>query len=139
MDNFYNIDIGKIINSRVQELGFDDNKVCKFVNCTLSELHDCYNNRSIDTDILLKLSKLLNYDFFRLYSQHLILHSPMMNEAKISSTKLPLFRKNIYTKEIIDFILYKIKSNDMTVREVIIKYNIPKTTLYKWIKKYNNL
>jgi len=51
---------------------------------------------------------------------------------------LPTFRKNIYTREIIDFILEEIHSGELSVNDVTERYNIPKTTLYKWIKKYKN-
>ena len=57
------------------------------------------------------------------------------NNKKIT---LPQFRKNIYTKEIIEFILGKIESGEMTKNQVMERYSIPKTTLYKWISKYGN-
>lgn len=97
--------------------------------------------KSLDSEILLKWSKLLDYDFFRLYGQHLILYAPpSATEQKLENTKtkLPQFRKNIYTKEVIDFILEQISLGNMTKKQVIERYRIPKTTLYKWISKYGN-
>jgi len=95
---------------------------------------------SLDSDHLLKWSKLLEYDFFRIYSQHLILYSPQSssksNHSKLEKTSLPQFRKNIYTKEIIDFIIELIETKKKTKTQVIKEYKIPKTTLYKWIAKY---
>ena len=41
---------------------------------------------------------------------------------KSKKTTLPQFRKNIYTKEIIDFILEQISTKKMTINEVIEKY-----------------
>ena len=35
------------------------------------------NAKSIDTETLLKWSNLLDYDFFRVYTQHLILYAPL--------------------------------------------------------------
>ena len=98
-----------------------------------------YKSSSIDKETLLKWSKLLGYDFFRIYTQHLILYAPpsaviSKNENKKSS--LPQFRKNIYTKEVIDFILDMIKTGEKTKIQVMEEYNIPKTTLYKWISKH---
>ena len=58
---------------------------------------------------------------------------------KNEKTSLPRFRKNIYTKEIIDFVLEQINTKEMTKTEVMERYGIPKTTLYKWISKYRNL
>ena len=79
--------------------------------------------------------------FFRVYSQHLILYAPssaIEEKEKSLKSSLPQFRKNIYTKEVIDFILEQISSGEMTKNRVIERYRIPKTTLYKWISKYGN-
>lgn len=45
------------------------------------------------------------------------------------------FRKNIYTREVIDFILEMVEKREKTKKQIIEEYNIPKTTLYKWIEK----
>jgi len=52
-------------------------------------------------------------------------------------TKLPNFRKSIYTKELIDFIIELVSTGKKTRNEVIDQYKIQKTTLYKWFQKYN--
>ncbi|WP_313000890.1 hypothetical protein [Chryseobacterium gleum] len=99
-----------------------------------------YQQEAMSTDILLKWCKLLEYDFFRIYTQHLILYSPPIKEHnnKKKSTVLPKFRKNIYTREIIEYILQKVEKGAITKAEVISKYGIPKTTLYKWFHKYRS-
>ena len=78
--------------------------------------------------------------FFRIYTQHLILYAPLSavdEKTKVKKkSSLPQFRKNIYTKEIIDFILEQIETKQKTIKQVIEEYKIPKTTLYKWISKY---
>ena len=82
---------------------------------------------------------MLEYDFFRLYSQYLILYAPPTSETKNQiKSKLPQFRKNIYIKEVIDFVLHLINTNEKTKKQIIEEYRIPKTTLCKWISKYNN-
>lgn len=137
--NFKDIHIGTLINQAVTERGIAMSRICNFFKCTETEIDEMYQSKSLDTELLLKWSKLLDYDFFRMYSQHLILYAPHSAErknAKKVKSSLPQFRKNIYTKEIIDFILERISSNEMTKAEVIEQYNIPKTTLYKWIKKH---
>ena len=137
MNNFKNIHIGQMIKERIAENEMETLRICNFFNCTEDEVIEMYQQENLPTDILLKWSKLLEYDFFRLYSQHLILYAPptakQENQKKIS---LPQFRKNLYTKEIIDFILEQISSGEMTKNQVIETYRIPKTTLYKWIEKY---
>ena len=138
--NFKNIHIGTLINQAVTESGIEMSRICNFMKCEEEEVKQIYLQENLSTDILLKWSKLLEYDFFRIYSQHLILYAPVSadNEnTKTQKTNLPQFRKNIYTKEIIDFILEQISSGEMTKTQVMEKYKIPKTTLYKWISKYN--
>lgn len=100
-----------------------------------------YDSQSLEAQLILKWSKLLEYDFFRYYSQHLILYSPKSVENKIikpEKSELPIFRKSIYTKEVIDFILELIQTGEKTKAQIMKDYRIPKTTLYKWIQKYNN-
>ncbi|GEM53594.1 hypothetical protein EB1_33840 [Empedobacter brevis NBRC 14943 = ATCC 43319] len=145
MLNFKEIDIGKLLNQLVTEQEISIARVCNFMKCTEKEVEEMYKMKSLDTEVLLKWSKLLEYDFFRLYSQHLILYAPIgkkiyteEEENRNNSSSLPRFRKNVYTKEVIDYILNKIKTGEMKKSEIIERYNIPKTTLYKWISKYNN-
>jgi len=103
------------------------------------ETEDLFNSQSLNTETLIKISSLLGYDFFRPYSQHLILFAPTRN-IKIKNQNVPpkktQIRKNIYTKNIISFILELLENNEKTKEEIIREYRIPKTTLYKWIKKY---
>jgi len=141
--NFKEINIGKLIHERSKELEVDHERICKFLDCTEEEITKMYTSEHIDTRFLLRWSKLLEYDFFRIYSQHLILFAPSGNTSK--STKrngnnsgLPVFRKNIYTREVIFFILELIQSNEKSTFQIIDEYGIPKNTLYNWIKKYEN-
>ena len=139
--NLKNIHIGQMIDTRVAESGIEISRICNFLNCSEEEIQKMYQTKSLDTEILLKWSKLLEYDFFRVYSQHLILYAPPSSkeeESKKKKTSLPQFRKNIYTKEIIEFILEQIDTRQMTKNEIMERYRIPKTTLYKWISKYKN-
>ena len=137
--NFKSIHIGILINKAVTESGIEMSRICNFFNCTEDEVIEMYQQENLPTDILLKWSKLLEYDFFRIYSQHLIFYCPPSkadNIQKKSNKQLPQFRKNIYTKEVIDFIIEQITTGEMSMKEVLEKYNIPKTTLYKWLSKY---
>lgn len=140
MTNFKEIHIGKLIKTRVEECEIEITRICNFFGCTEREILDMYEANDLKAGDLLKWSKLLEYDFFRIYSQHLIFFAPPSNinyniPVKANS-ELPRFRKNIYTKEIIYFILEKINKGDKTKEQVIKEYRIPKTTLYKWISKY---
>ncbi|WP_294200520.1 transposase [Chryseobacterium sp. sg2396] len=140
MINLKEISIGELIKLKVEESGITMQRICKFLKCSEDEIWTMYNKKSIDCELLMRWSRLLKYDFFRLYSQHLILFSPAQknsgNKDKASESRLPNFRKNIYTKEIIDFILDLILSGEKTNLEINRKYEIPTTTLYKWLSKY---
>lgn len=139
--NFKHIHIGEMIEKIVAESGMETLRICNFFNCTEDEVIEMYQQENLPTDILLKWSKLLEYDFFRIYTQHLILYAPPSAETKTvkkanKKITFPQFRKNIYTKEIIDFILEQIETKQKTIKQVIEEYKILKTTLYKWISKY---
>ena len=135
---FKEINIGQMIEKAVTESGIAMSRLCNFFKSTEEEILGMYQHENLPTDLLLKWSKLLEYDFFRLYSQHLIFYAPpsAVKVVKNEKTQLPKFRKNIYTKEVIDFIIEQISTKKMTINEVLGKYKIPKTTLYKWISKH---
>lgn len=136
--NFKEIHMGQYISHRIKELAVDKQCILKFLKISESDLSVILSSSSIDCEVLLRFSKLLEYDFFRLYSQHLILYSPSsINVTKNKKSLLPKFQKNIYTREIIYFILEMISVGKMSKQQVIEEYRIPKTTLYKWIDKYN--
>lgn len=125
---------------RVSEQQISISRICDFLNCTANEVLETYEKKSIDVEILLRWSKLLAYDFFRIYSHHLILYSPpaSMDLSKTKKSKiLPKFRKSVYTKEVIDFIIELINTGAKSKAQVIEEYRIPKSTLHKWITKYS--
>lgn len=138
--DFKDIHIGQFIVKRVQECDMDNVRICNFFRCSQEEVEEMYKKQDLGTELLLKWSKLLSYDFFRLYTQHLILYSPPEGGEKKNepvSTSLPMFRKHIYTKELISFVIDQINIGAMNKSEVMSRYRIPKTTLYKWLSKYN--
>ncbi|UOU98617.1 hypothetical protein MUU74_01300 [Chryseobacterium daecheongense] len=137
---FKNIHIGSVINQRVEECKMGIPRICSFFKRREEEIEKMYQAESLDSELLLRWSKLLDYDFFRIYSQHLILYSPQTKGKDLQlinrNLETPHFRKNIYTKELIDFILELLKKQEKTITQVIDEYRIPKSTLYRWIKKY---
>ncbi|WP_228377069.1 helix-turn-helix domain-containing protein [Chryseobacterium sp. FH2] len=128
-----------MINKRAQEYEIEMHRLCKFFNCTEKDISNMYNSKSLDTEILLKWSRILEYDFFRFYSQNLIFYSPASSGIRSKKNKdnsqMPHFRKNIYTKEVINFMLEMLEKGEKTKSQIVSEYNIPKTTLYKWIEK----
>lgn len=131
------IHIGQLIKNLVDHQEIKIDQICKFFGKDEDFVNNIFESSSIDSDMLLKWSKFLDYDFFRLYSSHLILYSPpaAVKKNKENSTKVAHFRKNIYTQEIKDFILKQIISGKMTQADVIKEYSIPKSTLHRWLQK----
>ncbi len=138
--NFKNINIGEIIQKIVLEYKIDSDRIYKHFKYSVNELEHIYNSSSLEADIILKWSKFLDYDLFRIYTQHLILYAPPSNSYKKMDNKanVPKFTKNIYTSEIIEFIVDVIEKDEKTIPQVVEEYGIPKTTLYKWIKKHKS-
>lgn len=138
--NYKDIHIGNLLQKAVLEKEITTEQICIFLNVSESKLHEIFQSKSLDTELLLRWSKLLEYDFFRIYSQHLQLYSPLPSvrnkKREANKTNLPQFRKNLYTTEIIEFIIELIEKGQMKKSEIIATYNIPKTTLYKWIEKH---
>lgn len=139
--NFKKIHIGKMIRRRVWEKEMESSRICRLFGCTEKEIMEMYEAENLYPDVIMKWCRLLDYDFFRIYSQHLILYAPIVREKygkSDGSPSVPYFRKNIYTREIIDFILDLLEKEEKTKEQIMDEYNIPKTTLYKWIQKYND-
>ncbi|MGG5210982.1 transposase [Chryseobacterium sp. MIQD13] len=137
MINLKNIHIGNLIESRWKELGIPMKRTCNFFKLNEEEIEKMFQLSDMNSAYILKWCKLLDYDFFRIYSQHLILYSPVQKNINLKNISLPQFRKSIYTKEIIDFILNEISTGEKSIQQVIENYRIPRTTLHKWINKYN--
>ena len=138
--NFKDIHIGELIHQIVKLKDTDKKRILNFFNDNALDLNEVYCSKNISSDNLLKWSKLLKYDFFRIYSQHIMLYAnmePLIPKGDKSKIEIPVFKKSIYTKEIIDFICELIKNKHKTKDQIITEYNIPKTTLYRWLKKYN--
>ena len=136
IQNFKEIKIGALLKQKVSEEKIEMARICNFLDVPEEKILQMYEADSLDCDLLLRWSKLLEYDFFRIYSHHLILYSPPGSVGKPKGTSLPQFRKNVYTVEIIDFMMELLETGKKTKLEIQNEYNIPKTTLYKWIAKH---
>jgi hypothetical protein len=136
-----NIHIGAIINEVIQikKISIDELKIK--MGCTTRILNKYLDSKTMDSSTLLKWSKVLKYDFFRLYSSHLMLHHGISNTLSNKMVDVQVegihIRKNVYTKELIEFLVNKVNSKEMSISQVISTYGIPKTTFYKWLQKYS--
>ncbi|CAN5915950.1 hypothetical protein BH11BAC7_BH11BAC7_24850 [soil metagenome] len=98
------VHIGKLIGKKIKEIGMSKSELSRRISITPQSTHYILAKDSIDTDLLLKISRALDYDFF----QHYLGLSPQGkgNEAliNVSSTELKTqiaeIRKEINTLEI---------------------------------------
>ncbi|WP_312553784.1 transposase [Empedobacter brevis] len=140
--NFKEIHIGSYIENKVKEDNISIDRIVSFFKKDESEILQMYTFSDLSSDLLLRWSKLLEYDLFRIYSHHLLLYSPpkgtqYVRKNSSKKSELPEFRKSIYTKELIEFIIEQLQNGEKTKQEIIRDYRIPKTTLYKWITKHS--
>lgn len=139
--NFKHIHIGSLLRQRMEECAVDLGRAATFLKVTENEIEKMCKQVSIDSVLLLQWSKLLEYDFFRIYTQHLILYAPQdPNKAKRKinnqKTDLPIFKKNIYTEEVISYLIEMVENGRKTGKQIQDEYNIPSTTILRWINKY---
>ena len=57
--NFKEIHIGKMLKTTVTESGIEMSRICNFMKIQEEEIEEMYQSKSLDTEILLKWSKLL--------------------------------------------------------------------------------
>lgn len=65
------IHIGEIIKQVMKDQGRSPSWLATKLGCERANIYDIYKRQYIDTCLLQKVSKLLNYDFFLLYSVQL--------------------------------------------------------------------
>ena len=65
------IHIGKCIRKKIEEQGKTIVWFAQELGCHRTNIYKIYDKVTIDTGILLHISKILNYDFFSLYSEDL--------------------------------------------------------------------
>lgn len=61
------IHIGKIIRERVKQSSLKNREITDKINRVEGTIYDIYKRETIDTETLLKLCKVLEFDFFELY------------------------------------------------------------------------
>ena len=89
-----------MLKSSVTESGIEISRICNFMHCSEKEIQQMYQAKSLDAELLLKWSKLLGYDFFRIYTQHLILYAPPSANEKRSKKEV---KKKIKNKQFHSF------------------------------------
>lgn len=107
-----NIHIGKLINKVWKQKNISIKQTLDSLKCNEEDVYKMLKKKSINTDKLLKWSRLLKYDFFRIYSQHLNPFTPkisgecpamgkgkVLDAANIQSALLEEFESKIRKEE----------------------------------------
>jgi len=76
IDALYNctnnqLHIGKAVRKIFLKSGLSVKQFADMIPCKESNIYKIYERKEIDTSLLKKICKILNYDFFKLYSQEL--------------------------------------------------------------------
>lgn len=137
------IHIGQAIQQIVLHKGITQDKIeAGFPNANKVDIQKMYDSPSLESDVLLKWCKLCSYNFFMIYNTHLQIYAPAAAVAKLqiqedqNTTITQLhFNKCVYSNEVKEFILELVAKKQLSIAEIIEQYHIPKTTIYKWIKK----
>ena len=60
--------IGSLIKQRVREQKKTSVWLAQSLSCSRTNVYKLYDKKSVDTDVLIRISKILDFDFFSLYS-----------------------------------------------------------------------
>ncbi|MBQ9077477.1 MAG: helix-turn-helix transcriptional regulator [Muribaculaceae bacterium] len=70
LDNFDSVHIGEEIRKRLDSSGMPYKDFASRLHCTRSALYHLFRSKSIDTEKLITISRILNYDFItKLYTK----------------------------------------------------------------------
>jgi hypothetical protein len=97
------IHIGSKIKDRAKELRIGATELGKKVNTTKQNIYGIYKRHSLDTDLLLKICKALDQDFFLYYSKSVSVTEPKgeyLTKDKISSFEATKKENEMLKKEI---------------------------------------
>lgn len=139
--DYKNIHIGTHIKNIADIKNLSISRASLFLKCSHKDIEEMYSKKSLDSELLLQWCKLLDYNFFMFYHSHLQLYKPSASTTKLNNkvdkneNQNYVFKKNLYMPEIIDWILEKLNKGELTIKEIIEIYNIPRTTIYRWKRK----
>jgi len=74
--------IGKLIQKRLKERGMSNAEFARRINTHIRNVYDIFSRKSIDTDLLITIGSVLDYDFFRYYFMPLCEKKFIANESK---------------------------------------------------------
>ena len=64
--------IGNLIRQKVKEENKTSVWLAEQLSCSRTNVYKLYDKKSIDTDILFRISSILKFDFFSIYSEEVL-------------------------------------------------------------------
>ena len=66
------VHIGQLIRQELKEQGRSVTWLAKNLNCSRSNVYIIFDKPTLDTSVLMQISKLLDVDFFRYYTKEFV-------------------------------------------------------------------
>ena len=76
------VDIGELIHEKVAEKGLSVTWLANRLNCSRTNVYKIFDRRTIDTGTLLRISTVLEFDFFEIYSRELHIRLLSLSDCK---------------------------------------------------------
>lgn len=95
------IHIGQKIKNIVEKKGMAKTELARRMNMTSSNVHKIFTRKTIDTGLLIKLSEILEYDFFKYYPKYITEKEPaitLLNDTNENPGYYETLKKNYETK-----------------------------------------
>ncbi len=67
MDKINDIHIGSLIKAKMEEQGRKHTWLARQISCSPNHIYKIYNSHSIHTDLLVRISNVLEYNFFECF------------------------------------------------------------------------
>ena len=93
------IHIGQIIKERVTEKRLSQEALGKMINTTKQNVGNIYKRRSIDTQLLLKLCVVLEYNFFEVYYSEEPLKTMRQKEIEAFNNEIRVLQNTIRQRD----------------------------------------
>lgn len=76
------IHIGRLIKQKIEERNLTVVWLARHLSCSRTNIYKIFEKYSIDTEVLMKLSTILEFDFFSFYSDELVKHKKNRKEVE---------------------------------------------------------
>ena len=85
--------IGQIIKQRVEELGITKAEFSRRINTSSQNIYGIFKRKSIDTALLIKISKTLNHNFFKYFTSSVVKISEKNDTLNSNITRIDLSKE----------------------------------------------